>query len=537
MEKPKVIFKNVYKEYSMLRSNKDKLIDFFIPQKGEKSFFAVKDVSFEVYPGETIGIIGINGSGKSTISNMLAEVIPPTSGDIELDGETSLIAISVGLNSQLSGLENIHLKCMMHGMSEVEIEKVTPKIIEFADIGSFIEQPVKNYSSGMRSRLGFAISVHTDPDIMVVDEALSVGDETFYNKCMDKVNEFKKLGKTIFFVSHSVTQMRKISDRVMWIHYGEMKEFGETNKVLNNYKAFIKWFKELDIQEQKSYKEEMFTKQTIINQREKEGRVRTQVDKKNIKKQRWYGVQLTILSFIFLIMSTLIISGTPIRTGWNNITTFAGMGSNKQIETNHQAEKADLTKPIMKYGYVVAEKVPLYKDAMQNNSNKTLQLFDEVYVNEEVDTFYKVTSEQAEGYIDKTLVDIDQKIEVSSLSVEELLPYLNEEFKGSYLYYLAFIGQKINVVNDKLVYFESLNDTDNVKVLQSSEGSLRYCANEKEILTRLEVPMEFELSTETDSYIKENSIKSIDSEKYYIETDVYSYLFDFERNTVTFIVN
>src|SRR5699024_7749439 len=150
--KPKVVLKNVYKEYSISKSNKDQLLDLLKPKRGKKSFFAVKDISFEVYPGETIGIIGINGSGKSTLSNLLAEVIEPTAGEIEIDGESSLIAISVGLNNQLSGLENIRLKCMMHGMSENKIKEITPKIIEFADIGSFIEQPVKNYSSGMRSR-------------------------------------------------------------------------------------------------------------------------------------------------------------------------------------------------------------------------------------------------------------------------------------------------------------------------------------------------------------------------------------------------
>jgi teichoic acid transport system ATP-binding protein len=259
--RPKIKLTNVSKKYSLFKKKSDKLLDIFSLNNKPKSFYALRNISFEVFEGETIGVIGINGSGKSTLSHLLSQVTSPTSGEIEINGNISLVAISGGLNNHLTGLENIELKCLMHGMDKRDIEEVTPKIIEFADLGDFIHQPIKSYSSGMKSRLGFAISVHLNPDILIVDEALSVGDQTFYDKCINKFNEFKQQGKTMFFISHSLSQIRSIADRVLWLNFGQIQEFGATEEVLTKYQDFIKWYKHLSETEKNAYRKQLLKEQ------------------------------------------------------------------------------------------------------------------------------------------------------------------------------------------------------------------------------------------------------------------------------------
>lgn len=245
---------NVTKKYKLYKNNKERLLDFITPINYGEDFYALNDVNFQAKKGETIGFVGINGSGKSTLLNIISGVLPETSGQVQINGQVSLISVSSGFKGTLSGRENIELKCLMLGFSEAEIKEMEPKIIEFAEIEKHIDQPVKTYSSGMKSRLGFATSVHINPDVLIIDEALSVGDQAFAKKCLDKINEFKKQGKTILFVSHSDAQIKQFCDKVVWLEYGRVKEYGSTNEILGNYQSFIKKFESMSNIEKETYK-------------------------------------------------------------------------------------------------------------------------------------------------------------------------------------------------------------------------------------------------------------------------------------------
>ena len=204
------------------------------------NFSALKDVNLTVHKGECVGVIGTNGSGKSTLLKIITGVLHPTSGEVELQGRiSSLLELGAGFNRNYTGMENIFLNGRIMGFSDEEMKKRVPLIEEFADIGDFINLPVRNYSSGMFARLAFAVAINVDPDILIVDEALSVGDLFFQTKCYHKFNEFRNAGKTILFVSHDLSSIIKYCDSCLLLHRGEQIAAGPCKEVVDLYRKIL----------------------------------------------------------------------------------------------------------------------------------------------------------------------------------------------------------------------------------------------------------------------------------------------------------
>ena len=205
-----------------------------------KEHYALRDVNLEVKKGETVGIIGTNGSGKSTILKIITGVLSPTAGNVEINGRISaLLELGAGFNMEFTGIENIYLNGTMIGFSNAEIDAKLQNILDFADIGDFVYQKVKTYSSGMFVRLAFAVAINIDPEILIVDEALSVGDVFFQNKCYHKFEEFKKEGKTILFVSHDLSSISKYCDRVVLLDRGKKLSEGRPKEIIDMYKKVL----------------------------------------------------------------------------------------------------------------------------------------------------------------------------------------------------------------------------------------------------------------------------------------------------------
>jgi len=239
-EAPVVVrFTNVTKEYKLFRSDKARFKSLFSKKVPYKKKKAVNNLSFDLRRGEGLALIGRNGAGKSTILKMITGVAYPTEGEIYVDGKISaLLELSSGFDSEASGIENIRLKCSLIGMTDDEIEEVIPKIVEFADVGEYIEQPLRSYSSGMKARLGFAISVNSNPDILIVDEALSVGDKEFRKKCTKKVQEIMSDSRvTLLFVTHSLQTAQDFCQRGIVLEKGTKIFEGGIDDAIDFYEA------------------------------------------------------------------------------------------------------------------------------------------------------------------------------------------------------------------------------------------------------------------------------------------------------------
>ncbi len=235
-------FRSVSKSYPIYDSPGDRLKELLLLNRRSfhRDFWALRDVSFEVERGSTFCLIGENGSGKSTLLQLVAGIFPPTSGTVEVGGRVSaLLELGAGFNPEFSGRDNVFLNAAILGLSTAEIRRRYQEIVDFAEIGDFIQQPVKTYSSGMLVRLAFAVAINVDPEILLVDEALSVGDIYFRQRCMRKVHELRSRRVTILFVSHAMGDVKAVGDRALWLQEGRVMQIGAPEAVVSRYLTFM----------------------------------------------------------------------------------------------------------------------------------------------------------------------------------------------------------------------------------------------------------------------------------------------------------
>lgn len=234
---PVIEFRNVSKIYTLYRSSKEQFMSLFFKSKKLKKHQALKNVSFTINKGESIGIVGNNGAGKSTMLKMITGVSFPSDGEVIVHGRVSaLLELTAGFSDEMTGRENIYLKGLILGLEQEQIKEIEPDIVAFAELGDYIDQPVRTYSSGMKMRLGFSININTRPEILVIDEALSVGDAKFQQKCQAKIKELIASGVTVMFVSHSAGSVRDVCTRALYLKKGELMYDGDVNTAIEMHK-------------------------------------------------------------------------------------------------------------------------------------------------------------------------------------------------------------------------------------------------------------------------------------------------------------
>lgn len=245
--------KNLSKVYPVSANPLRQIGTLLNPKKKWPMTYALQNVDLTLRRGEIIGIIGMNGSGKTTLSRIIAGITAPTSGTVTCNGPVNMLSATSGLNDYMTGLENIRYKCLLMGISDKQTRAVLPDIVSFADLGEYIHRPLRTYSSGMKARLGFSISVFILPDILIVDEALSVGDTGFAAKCAAKMQQLRDEKRTVLFVSHSVTQMEGFCDRVLWLYNGRKIAEDIPKRLILPYCAFAREFAQMSNDERKEF--------------------------------------------------------------------------------------------------------------------------------------------------------------------------------------------------------------------------------------------------------------------------------------------
>jgi len=236
---PRIIVESINKDFKIYARPQDRLAEILLRRPRHKLYHVLRDISFAVPDGKSIGIIGDNGAGKSTLLKLLVGTLQPTSGSIQTHGQVAaLLELGAGFHPEFTGRRNIYLNASLLGVPDNDIAELERGIIEFSELGDFIDRPVKTYSSGMYVRLAFSIATMVRPDILVIDEALSVGDLAFQKKCVQRMNEFRQQNKTMAFCSHSMFHVQELCDIAIWIDRGEIKEMGDSHKVVGDYENF-----------------------------------------------------------------------------------------------------------------------------------------------------------------------------------------------------------------------------------------------------------------------------------------------------------
>jgi ABC-type polysaccharide/polyol phosphate transport system ATPase subunit len=242
-----ITFENVSKEFKLsnlrVRSLQERFVNIFNKSaRGKRHLWALRDINFSIKAGETVGLLGPNGSGKSTILKLISRIIDPTTGVITISGRLSaLLELGAGFHPELSGRENIYLNGSIMGLKRKAMDRLLDDIIGFADIGEFIDAPIRNYSSGMQVRLGFSVAVHVEPEVILVDEVLAVGDYSFQHKCLERIHQMQRAGVTILFVSHDFEAVRRLCTQAIWMDEGRLQAQGKVDEILGQMRAWYGW--------------------------------------------------------------------------------------------------------------------------------------------------------------------------------------------------------------------------------------------------------------------------------------------------------